>query len=59
MADTKDAQWEIYRFTAHQGKQTISVEISAESGLSDTLEAFETFLIAAGFDPEMVRKSFA
>jgi hypothetical protein len=55
----EDPQWEIYRFTARQGKQTVSVEISAESGLSDTLEAIETFLIAVGFDPDAVRKSFA
>lgn len=45
-------------FSAERANQQVRVEISGESNLSDTLDAIETFLIAAGFHPDSVKQSF-
>lgn len=52
-------RWGLVVLSAENEKQSVRVEILGDSNLSDTLDAIETFLIAAGFDSEQVKKSFA
>lgn len=54
----EEQRWGAFRFVAQQGRQTITVEIAGDSNLSDTLDAIESFLIAAGFNAQQVKSSF-
>lgn len=47
--------WGKFIFVAEHGNgQRVSVEIRGDSDLSDTVDAIETFLVAAGFDRAQV-----
>jgi len=57
--EERPTPWGRFLFIADHGcGQRVTVEIGSDSNLSDTADAIETFLVAAGFDREQVAEIF-